>query len=178
MAIRIPNTAEGAAPPEPPPHPGGRPYHYQMIYSGGRWRGYADDPAALTGLLIPGYQNLSADARAQARIRYAADTQTALQAQITLDADLTPCTPAQRELLLAARDTPPAVAEWTAPVPLVLVTSFYQPAGPHPRPVEAGGRIIWIDPDSDWSLLASLHATGWIRVSAAPGAPPVPGPTA
>jgi len=139
-----------------------------MIYDGGRRRGYADTTADLAGLLIAGYDQLTdPQDRLRARIRYATDAHVPIQAEFaaSVPQDLGACTPAQREVLLGTRDTPPAVSNWPAPVPLVLVTSFYAPAGERPRPAEDGGQIIWIDPATDDSLLTSLHDTGWIIVS-------------
>jgi hypothetical protein len=89
-----------------------------------------------------------------------------LQAEAAAEGEVGGCTEEQRAVLLGARDVQPAVAEWSAPVPLVLVTSYYAPDGPQPRPVEAGGDITWLDPQTDESLLLSLHNARWISVAA------------
>jgi hypothetical protein len=165
MSTRIPNTSQAGRPPTPPARPDGQPYQYEMVY--GAWRGYADTTDELAALLIPGYDQLTDNtARLTARIRYATDVHVPLQASVAADGDLSACTGEQRALLLGARDTPPAVTAWQAPVPLVLVSSFYEPAGPLPRPAAAAGsEIIWIEPQTSDTLLASLHAAGWITLA-------------
>ncbi len=147
------------------PCPDGKPYRLQMVGGGGRWRGYADTVAGLMGLLIPGYAELDAAGRLRARIRCAVDAQVTVQAAIAVGGGLGACSQDQWAVLLSGRDIPPVVGEWSAPVPLVLVTSFYKPAGPIPRPTEAGGQVVWIESATEWSLLKSLHSVGWITVS-------------
>ena len=52
-------------------------------------------------------------------------------------------------------------------MPLVLVSSFYEPDGPLPRPVALPpAQVLWIDPASDETLLTSLHEAGWVTVNA------------
>ena len=164
---RIANAREGTRPTAPPAGPDGQPYPYEMIYAGGTWRGYADNPGELLTLLIDGYAELEDDeARLRARIQYAVDVSVPLQAEAAAEGDLASCTGEQHAVLLAPRDVPPSVTEWDAPVPLVLVTSFYSPAGPLPRPAPAGlGEIIWIDPQTEQSLLTSLYDAGWINLA-------------
>jgi hypothetical protein len=164
---RIQNSSRRPRPPVPPAAPGGQPFPYEMVYGGGSWRGYADDPGELLTLLIDGYAELDDDqARLRARIQYAVDVSVPLQAEAAAEGDLGGCTGAQLAVLLAPRDVPPSVTGWAAPVPLVLVTSFYAPAGELPRPVAAGaGKITWIDPQTDKSLLVSLHGAGWINLA-------------
>jgi hypothetical protein len=163
---RIPNPRQGARLPAPPARPDGQPYPFEMIYADGSWRAYADTPAELLALLIEGYTDLEDDeARLRERIRYAVDVSVPLQAGAAAEGDVGSCTEEQRDVLLGTRDVPPAVTEWSAPVPLVLVTSYYAPEGPQPRPVEAGGDITWLDPQTDESLLTSLHNATWISVA-------------
>lgn len=164
----IQNTGDRARPPAPPAAPGGQSFPYEMIYGGGSRRGYADSPGELVTLLIGGYAELADDqARLRARIQYAVDVSVPLQADAAAGGDLGDCTGRQRAVLLAPRDVPPSVTEWAAPVPLVLVTSFYAPVGALPRPVLAGaGTITWIDPQTEESLLTSLYEAGWINLAA------------
>jgi hypothetical protein len=165
MSVRIPNSTRGDAPPEPPARDDGRPYQYELVADD--WRGYADTFGELAGLLIDGYGDLAEDGRPVARLRYAADVQAPLQAAVNAAGNLGACSPADRAVLLGSRDKPPAVASWQAPVPLVLVSAFYQPAGPLPRPqASGGGQLLWIDPSTDEALLVSLHEAGWITVNA------------
>jgi hypothetical protein len=178
MSIRIRNTL-GTQPPPAPTHPDGSAYHFEMLFDGGAWRAYADEPADLLAELIPGYDLLPSPVdRAAARVGYAVRAQVAVQAQLTVERDLAGCADAERDLLLAPRDTPPAVQVWRAPVPLVLVRSFYRPAGPAPTPVEEPpGQIWWIDPADEVTLLSSLHRVGDITLAVADAtAGTVPGP--
>ena len=161
------NPRKGSRLPAPPDGPDGQPYPFEMIYAGGTWRAYAGTTGELLGLLIDGYADLEDDdARLRERVRYAVDVSVPLQAEAAAEGDVGACTAEQRAILLGGRDVPPAVTEWSGPVPLVLVTSFYAPDGPQLRPEPAGGDITWLDPATDESLLTSLHNARWISVAA------------
>lgn len=166
MSTRIPNSPPLPGPaPVPPAPPDGKPYRYGMTRGG--WHGYADTAEELAALLITGYELLAGDSmRLRARIGYGAGVRIPIQARVTANRDLGACTAEQRAIVLGTRDTPPPVTEWLAPVPLVLVSSFYAPGGLLQRPVPAPGcEIIWIDPQTCQSLLTSLHAAGWISLA-------------
>ncbi|GAA3090438.1 hypothetical protein GCM10020001_001930 [Nonomuraea salmonea] len=164
MNVIVRNVPAARQPPAAPRHADGRPYLYEMIHAAGALRGYADEPAELVAMLIPGYGELGDDSgRAVARIRLALDVQVRLQAELAAGR-LGECGPEERAVLLGGRHEPPALAEWTAPVPLVLVTSFYLPEGTLPRPSGPEELQIWLDPADDWTLLTSLHAAGVITV--------------
>ncbi|GAA2213949.1 hypothetical protein GCM10009850_094130 [Nonomuraea monospora] len=146
--------------------PPGRPYRYEMIHADGTLRGYADEPADLVGMLVPGYLALTADGdRARARLGLALDVQVRLQARLAAGR-LGGCGEAERAVLLGPRHEPPAPARWTAPVPLVLVASFYAPGGALPRPSGPAELQVWLDPADDWTLLTSLHTAGVVTVGA------------
>lgn len=172
MTERIRNTAGDTAP-QPPTHPNGRPYRFEMIIEDGRWRVYADEPDDLVAELIDGYrQLLSPVDRAEARIRYAVGVQVALQAALVNEHGTDGCTEPEREVLLGDRAEPPTPPVWRAPVPLVLVAAFYQPVQPRPRPAaEEPGEIWWIDPADNWTLLRDLHRYGVITVAVAEAPP-------
>ncbi|MEV1001075.1 hypothetical protein [Nonomuraea sp. NPDC050202] len=166
MTVIIRNVSAAEPPPAPPVNAEGRPYRYEMIYSGGAFRGYADEPAELVGMLVPGYPELGTDGeRAAARVALALDVQVRLQAELAAGR-LGACGEAERVVLLGGRHEPPAPARWTAPVPLVLVASFYRPAGALPRPSGPAELQVWLDPADDWALLTSLHTAGVITVGA------------
>ncbi|MEV1174488.1 hypothetical protein [Nonomuraea sp. NPDC049784] len=166
MAVIIRNTSATEPPPAPPVKGDGRPYRYEMIHAGGTYRGYADDPVELIGMLVPGYVRLATDdERATARVRLAMDMQVRLQAQLAAG-QLDACGEAERAVILGGRHEPPAPSRWEAPVPLVLVSTFYEPAGAVPRPSGPAELQVWLDPADDWTLLTSLHAAGAITVSA------------
>ena len=104
--------------------------------------------------------------RRTARVNYAVRVQVISQAQLNVEYPLDTCTPEQEAVLMGTRDTPPIVERWAAPVPLVLVASFYEPRTDTPQPVaEPPGVILWIDPTDDRSLLLSLHRLGVIVVA-------------
>ncbi len=167
MAVTIRNTS-AAGPPPAAPAKDGRPYGFEMIYAGGTYRGYADEPAELVGMLAPGYLALATgEERAAARVRLALDLQVRLQARLAAGGELDACGEAERAVLLGGRHEPPSPARWEAPVPLVLVSAFYEPAGALPRPSGPAELQVWLDPADEWSLLTSLHAAGVIVVSGA-----------
>ncbi|MGW0802530.1 hypothetical protein [Nonomuraea sp. NPDC002799] len=167
MAVTIRNTS-AAEPPPAAPDKDGRLYGFEMIYADGTFRGYADEPAELIGMLVPGYVALATDEeRAMARIQLALDLQVRLQARLAAGPELDACGEAERAVLLGGRHEPPAPVRWEAPVPLVLVSAFYEPAGPLPRPSGPAELQVWLDPADEWTLLTSLHAAGLIVVSRA-----------
>ncbi len=150
----------------PPLRSDGSLYRFEMIYGGGGWRAYADSGAELVAVLVPGYAELDDGGRQRARIGCAARAQVLAQAELTAAGDLAGCTDAQVRILLSSREVPPAPVSWSAPVPLVLVTSFYVPIGVLPRPVaEPPGQIVWLDPADEFSLLAGLHEVGMIDLA-------------
>jgi hypothetical protein len=153
----------------PPTRPDGTLYRFELIYDGGRWRGYADTTDELAAAIIPGYPDLDPARQSEARLAYAVRTQVVLQAQLNVDIGLDGCREEEKELLLGDRSVPPAPDVWTAPVPLVLVTSFYAPAGDLAAPVGAGGppNLVWIDPTSADTLIRSLSRAGAVRLNQA-----------
>jgi hypothetical protein len=171
-AVVIANTTAANPPPPPPRHPDGSPYRFELIYAGGRLRGYADQPAALIEALtgVDGYPDLDQADRYAVRLRAAVDAQVRLQAQLNQDDGLEGCTPGERAVLLGARDTPPVVAEWACGVPLVLVDGFYQPQGDLPPPVSALAdvaeppNLVWLRVGTDLELLESLHRAGHLTL--------------
>jgi hypothetical protein len=164
---------QGDTPPPAPTCPDGTPYRFEMIFDGGGWRAYADEPADLVAQLIPGYGDLDSPvARAEARIAYATSAQVALQANLNSERGLDGCDEQERLVLLGPRHQPPAPLVWRAPVPLVLVTTFYRPQGAlHTPATEPPGEIWWIDPGDDITLLTSLHRTGLITLATAADPP-------
>jgi hypothetical protein len=143
-----------------------------MIHDGGAWRAYADSPSGLLDYLAPGYTAIEeSQQRMVVRIRLAVRAQVTIQAAIIAarPGELRRCTEEQTAVLLADRSTPPTPPQWTAPIPLVLITSFYEPVGDYPRPSGPERALIWLDPATEWSLLASLHAAGVIDVGTSGG---------
>ena len=171
-AVRVPNTTAATEPPAPPVRPDGSLFPFEVIY--GPSRLYADTHDEILNLMLDGYADLPDELeRLKRRIRAAVDAQVAIQASLAADTDaLAACTETQQRILLGSRDTPPAAEEWAAPIPLVLVTSFYRPNTDLPRPRPAGeGQIWWLDPTTATTLLESMHNLGWLdfHVAETPG---------
>lgn len=168
MTVRIRNT-RGDNVPQPPTHPNGRPYRFEMIAEGETVRVYADEPADLIAELVDGYARLLSPVdKDAARIRYAVGAQVAVQAALINERGLEGCTDDEKAALLGSREQQPAIDAWQAPVPLVLVASFYQPVRPVPRPrAQEPAEIWWIDPRDEVGLLHDLHRLGLITLNVA-----------
>ncbi|SEM72448.1 hypothetical protein [Streptacidiphilus jiangxiensis] len=171
--IRIRNASSAAEPPAPPQKDDQSFYLFEMIHDGGSWRAYADTPDELLDAIIPEYTGLTSPReRAAARIRLALRLQVQLQALLDTAPELAQCTDEQRAVLLSSRENPPTVQVWDAPVPLVLVSTFYRPEGRLPRPTGPTEALIWIDPGDAWSLLLSLHNAGVVALNTTEGVLP------
>lgn len=153
-------TMEAPQPLGPPTREDGSLYLYEMVYAGMTRRAYEDTPEALMAHLIPGYLTMGEKARWQARLGLAVKAQVQVQAIVNTMDSFHTLTEDQQAILQGPRHEPPVVATWECPVPLVLVASFYRPAGTAPRPVSNNGmepNVIWINPSDDLTLLESLH---------------------
>lgn len=164
--IRLRNS-RGWAQTDPPRQPDGALYRFELIYDGGKWRGYANTTDDLLDALLPGYTDLDEAARAAARLSHAVQTQVVLQANLVASIGLDGVGEGDTAVLLGARDVPPTPASWSAPVLLVLVTTFYQPIGAHPVPTAEPDALIWLDPSTPGTLLQSLHYAGVVQLHAA-----------
>lgn len=135
-------------------------YRYELVYAGHTRRVYADHTDVLVDILIPGYLDMSEHSRWEARLLYAARAQVIAQAGLNATDMLATLTLAEQTILQGPRHEQPVVATWACPIPLVLISTYYQPAGSNPRPVSEQGmapNVIWIDPADDLALLNSLH---------------------
>jgi hypothetical protein len=153
---------------EAPTKADGTLFAYELIHAGGTRRAYADDLADLTNVLLPGYENWTEKQRWEARLHLAIRAQVVVQAEENATDAFRTLPAAAQAVLMDARHEPPTVASWSHPVPLVLVASFYAPAGQVPRPVREQGmapNVIWIDPSDEVSLLTTLHDAGFISLN-------------
>jgi len=170
-------------PPEPPRKEDGSQFEFEMLADGGNSRVYGDTPEELLGYLIPGYEALDGVDQLTSRILFANTAAVALQAYAVSDADVE-LTEEERRTLEAPRDVPPQVAVWESEIPLVLVSTYYQPQGALSRPTgralgigEEGGNLIWLDPIGDIELIFSLAQAGWVNLNVRNGtASPEPEP--
>jgi len=173
----IDNLTEVAEAPTARTKEGGGQYRYEMMVDGGKRRVYGDTPEELLGYFIPGYQLLTDEVeRTTERLLYAVTVQVALQALVLsgmeVDQGLTPSLE-ERAVLEAPRDVPPQVTLWESEIPLVLVSTYYQPDGELPRPTGLLGEpgydepynLIWLDPSGDMPFLVSLHQAGWLNLA-------------
>jgi len=154
---------------------------YELVFEGGRQRGYGRTWADLCELLLPGYRALDPAGQVARRMHYA--TQQAVHLQTGLLTDLAPelraaCSPAEWAVLTASRATPVEWAIWTAPVPLVLPRWPYAPYTDRPAPVSQprtgdppGTNIWWIEAGSDETLITSLAALGVVGLAVAAEVP-------
>jgi len=172
----IKNVTEMYQPPEPPRKEDGSQFEFEMLADGGNSRVYADTPEEFLGYLIPGYEAAGEVEQLTSRILYANTAAVALQAYAVSDADVE-LTEEERRILEAPRDVPPQVTMWESEIPLVLVTTYYQPQGVLLRPTgralgigEEGGNLSWLDPSGDIELIFSLAQAGWINLNVRNGA--------
>jgi len=176
----VKNVTEIYQPPEPPRKEDGSQFEFEMLADGGNSRVYADTPEELLGYLIPGYEALDGVEHLTSRILFANTAAVALQAYAVSEADVE-LPEEERRTLEAPRDVPPQVAVWESEVPLVLVTTYYQPQGDLPRPTgralgigEEGGNLIWLDPIGETELIFSLAQAGWVGLNVRNGTAPAP----
>lgn len=156
------------AAPVAPVNPAGQPYALEMIYAAEGRRAYADEPADLVDVLAPGYRDGDEAARWKHRLHLAARYQVLIQAEMNTDPAYASLPIDQQQTLSSDRSVPPNPATWDCPIPLVLIATHYQPAGPLARPRDADGlppNVWWIDPSDEWTLLATLTDLGAVQVN-------------
>lgn len=175
-AIVIRNSFGDADLPEQPVDENGAPFDFELIFGAGKYRAYSNDPHDFISVLIPRYDSIAEDdhqLRLTERILFAARAQTILQADLLNAAtaeEIEAIDPGEWEVLHSPRATPPRVAAWTAPVPLVLLDIHYQPIGDFARPEEivydnGMPSVLWLSPADEWSLLVSMHECGMVMLS-------------
>lgn len=141
---------------------------YELIYAGGTRRVYADALDAFMDVLLPGYDTWDEQRRWEQRLHLAVRAQVVVQAEANTHDTFRLVPPDKQAVLQGTRHEPPSPVSWSQPIPLVLVASFYAPAGKIPRPVREQGmepNLIWIDPSDETSLLESLHDTGYLTLN-------------
>jgi len=155
-----------------PSHDDDTPYRFEMIFDGDSRRAYADTWTELVEALIGGYADADSSEKAdEMRLLYAVRTQVELQAAICAGVVGYKLTDRETEVLLGDRHSQPRVGMWRSQVPLVLVTSYYQPDGEIDRPIgrppngEADSNLIWLDPTDEQTLIASIDAIGVVSVA-------------
>jgi len=161
-------------PPDPPPLPegGGAPFRWGMRLPGQfEEYAYVSTESELVAVLIgrPEYVYFDQQSALVARIKYGIGTQCWQQARLNMLAqtvldDWTDAEPWQRSVLAGSRATQPhgwpiktvdLVDRWDCRIPLILVSTGFEPYSEVPAPV---GEIWWIDVIEDSTLLGSLEA--------------------
>lgn len=181
MATQIVRNPRAASEQEPevPLHTDGSRYPYRMIYDRSERIGYADTPAELLGLLIPGYESLGEQDQTVARIKHAVRVQVSLQAEINQGVDpavWAALSDEEREVLNGPRfEQPHGWSEdsefgdtWDSDIPLLLVETGYEPWTARPKPISGIAdvtnppNIVWLRPQEEWEFLQSLAVAGEI----------------
>lgn len=166
LVLRNPTQPAGEALP-PPLKDNGSAYRFEMVYDAGKWRAYADDADTLLAALIRHYNPADATAALAHRIHHAVRTQTTMQAILTSAHDLNAVTADEYAVLMASRATAPDITRWDAPIPLILVDTFYAPHAAAPCPATEPGSedlLIWLRPTDPLTYLLSLHDLGAIAL--------------
>ena len=170
-AVIIKNNNEGDGAIVAPLQENGQGYRYCLYTPGYYDVAFADDYIDLLAVLIHGYRELNDDDQTVARIRYATSAAARTQAALILDKPEITISKAEMDILMAPRALPQPRADWwTCEMPLVVVTTSYEPYTKVPRPASGLGDVAnadnlwWIDPTDEESLLTTLNQMDYIRL--------------
>lgn len=176
------NSRAGDEAPLSPVHEDGTRYPYAMHFDGSKYIGFADTPAELLGLLIPGYAEKDPQEQQVARITLAVGAQVAVQALINAESDpdvWEALSDAERTVLNGPRfEQPhgwsdpedPLGDVWESEVVLVLVETGYAPYTDFDKPISGVADVLnppnmlWLRPIDEWEFLESLADAGYISV--------------
>lgn len=191
-ALITPNSREGEKSPDVPFKENGEFYNYIMYYEDNRYIAYADDPAELLEIVIPGYEEMSPEQRLDARLSMALRMQALVQAQIVvslneeerrgladwelkaLKGDYNEDQPYQIRGFWKERlpegTKPDDVPEddrmdvWTSEHPLILIDAAYMPWTNVAPPLgnPEGTNIIWLRATDEVEFLDSLTDIGYV----------------
>lgn len=154
-----------------PPHPAGGTWSYAVVTSSGDTL-VSDSVTDLVAAGLPGYADLADDeqgfdqgliARYEDLVGHAAAFQRQLvsTAHDTGVVDLQSLDDDTLTALMAERSVPVEdIAEWTCPVPLVLIATDYIPFTDRQA---STGNVIMLDPLTEVTYLQSLHKIGVLR---------------
>ena len=159
-------TLTGSFPPELPVQADGKPYPFAMAYRDTVI--FATDRDELVSVLIPGYTKADGDEALFARYRSCVEVANTLQPRLAADALEAGVfdTQSSPEHVLTALFTSryekiDDFARWDHEVTLVLVATGYAPYTANARPE---GRILWLDPYTEATYLASLEEAGVVEL--------------
>jgi hypothetical protein len=161
----------------PPPHPDGGEWTYCVVPMSGELV-YSDSLTDLVAAGIPGYVDLpdTDDGHDRALVmRYddLVSLANKFQRWLVNDAarrelidisglgeDALTALMADRSAVFAGVSSQDDPFDWQIEVPLVLMATDYSPFTDRPSPT---GRIVWIDPETEFTYLESLSALGVLR---------------
>jgi hypothetical protein len=162
-----------------PPHPDGGDWLYAVLDASGALT-LSDSASELVGITIPGYKDLGQSEAAHDEalgMRYDFLVEVGARAQQSIidqavksrELDLTALSDDKATALFADRSNPfeglPTANggwtyQWELAAPLVLIATDYQPYTGRPAPT---GRIVWLDPTTEVTLLRALDTLGIIE---------------
>lgn len=159
-------TLTGTFPPALPVQGNGSPYPFAMAHR--NQVVFATDRAELVSVLIPGYLKVDGDDALFARYRSCVEIANTLQPRLAADAHEAGVfdTQSSPEAVLTALFTNryekiDDFSRWDHEVTLVLVATGYAPYTANARPE---GRILWLDPYTEETYLATLEEAGVIEL--------------
>ena len=171
VITRNPLADDHSAAIEPPHKDDGSGYRFEMIYEGAASRAYADSAADLIDLLIPGYADMGAEEKTNARVAYGTGLLAPTQAQVLQHVDQSALSEQERAVLLAPRYEPVTITEWASEVPVVLLDVHYAPHSDLDAPrstledVADPRNIAWIRVEEEYQMLVSLAQVGYIGLA-------------
>lgn len=139
-----------------PEHPDGQIWLFAMPVNGSVV--FADSATSVIDFLIPGYEELDDDEALHVRVGHAASTAAVVQTAMIESAiesgfDLAAQSEAALTALLTDKDIPVDGGPFDLDVPVVLVSTLYEPFTSRPK---VGGNIVWLDPSDELTYLRSL----------------------
>lgn len=174
------NTTAAEKPPTPPINPAtGEAFPMMVQYSGGWLQCWCEDPEEAVSALIgnPAYLNeTDQQARLVARVKAAMRLSVVVQAEQIHDAQYDKrwdwLTEPEKAMLFQVRISQPkglhedlfGAPWWTADVPLVVVSTGYEPWVEQVLPLGGPDRVWVIDPLTPEDFLDSLEDLGIIRL--------------
>jgi hypothetical protein len=172
MAVTIMrNDASADEPLIAPKKENGAGYRYCMYFNGDVDIAFADTLDEILDTLIPGYSTLTEEDQDVARIQFAQNAASTVQASILAELEDGDVSQEEYDILAAPRQLPqPTVKFWESQVPLIVVDTSYQPFTEVPMPSSALGSTIedsnvWIiSPMDSEVFLMNLHEIGFIRL--------------
>lgn len=151
----------------------GSPYPLGMVMPSGESFCYADSYSDLVCALIPDYAHAKTEEdKAYLRIVLADNAAVRRQADILAQLDVDEVSDGDWATLNAPKtgEGAPEGIWWRSDIPLILVTTTYQPFTGRLRPgskkdgVQKDNAVWWVDPTDEETLLTTLHEIGYVRV--------------